>query len=245
MLGQPARFPARTTLRRPKYTYTPRTNLCTLSRLQIVASPFLAALAVSIGAPVLLCYVYGVVPVAMCRSRGCGVLNAAQWLSLDDLDGLDGPSADKRTDNEQDGVSLSHRGVVVNPSIGEVSISLGSGSHLERLGRDGEADAEGSFAYPFGPFGPDREDQSVSNVAIAGTSLTGASLAGSIAGVSGGQGQRCVLPWCRRPTVDCSPRATRRLVRPRQPASCIHGRHLCLQAGDRGCCADTPFQHDQ
>ncbi|XP_034250678.1 E3 ubiquitin-protein ligase RNF19B-like isoform X2 [Thrips palmi] len=148
----------------------------------IVASPFLAALAVSIGAPVLLCYVYGVVPVAMCRSRGCGVLNAAQWLSLDDLDGLDGGVADKRADQEHDGVSLSHRGVVVNPSIGEVSISMGSGSHLERLGRDG--DAEGAFVYPFGP---DREDQSVSNVAIAGASLTGASLAGSIAGVSAGQ----------------------------------------------------------
>ncbi|KAK3915332.1 E3 ubiquitin-protein ligase RNF19A, partial [Frankliniella fusca] len=145
----------------------------------VVASPFLAALAVSIGAPVLLCYVYGVVPVAMCRSRGCGVLNAAEWLSLDDLDDLD-----KRPDpdQDQDGVSLSHRGV--NPSIGEVSISLGSGSHLERLGREGDADADAD-AYPFPyPFNPDREDQSVSNVAIAGASLTGASLAGSIAGVS-------------------------------------------------------------
>lgn len=137
----------------------------------------MAALAVSIGAPVLLCYVYGVVPVAMCRSRGCGVLNAAEWLSLDDLDELD-----KRPDPlEHDGVSLSHRGV--NPSIGEVSISLGSGSHLERLGRDGEAE---TYSYV---------DQSVSNVAIAGASLTGtslersleASLAGSIAGVPSSQ----------------------------------------------------------
>lgn len=144
----------------------------------VVASPFLAALAVSIGAPVLLCYVYGVVPVAMCRSRGCGVLNA-QWLSLDDLADLDKrPDGEAQQDADQD--------VVVNPSIGEVSISMGSGSQLERLGleRDLEADVDLPFPYPFSP---DREDQSVSNVAIAGASLTGASLAGSIAGVSTGQ----------------------------------------------------------
>ena len=33
-------------------------------------SPFLAGLAVSIGVPILLCYVYGVVPIALCRSEG-------------------------------------------------------------------------------------------------------------------------------------------------------------------------------
>lgn len=44
----------------------------------------------------------------------------------------------------------SHRGG--NPSIGEASLSLGSGSHLEKLGREN-----------------DRE--SASNVAVAGTSL--------------------------------------------------------------------------
>lgn len=33
----------------------------------------LAVLAVSIGVPVLLCYVYAVVPIALCRSDGCGV----------------------------------------------------------------------------------------------------------------------------------------------------------------------------
>ena len=34
---------------------------------------FKAVLAVSIGVPVLLCYVYAVVPIALCRSDGCGV----------------------------------------------------------------------------------------------------------------------------------------------------------------------------
>lgn len=48
--------------------------------------------------------------------------------------------------------TVSHRGV--NPSIGEASLSLGSGSQLERLGREN-----------------DRE--SVSNVALAGASIAG------------------------------------------------------------------------
>lgn len=36
-------------------------------------SPVLAGLAVGIGVPILLFYVYGVVPVSLCRSGGCGV----------------------------------------------------------------------------------------------------------------------------------------------------------------------------
>ena len=41
--------------------------------LQILISPILAGLAVGIGVPILLFYVYGVVPVSLCRSGGCGV----------------------------------------------------------------------------------------------------------------------------------------------------------------------------
>lgn len=40
---------------------------------QILVSPVLAGLAVGIGVPILLFYVYGVVPVSLCRSGGCGV----------------------------------------------------------------------------------------------------------------------------------------------------------------------------
>lgn len=36
-------------------------------------SPVLAGLAVGIGVPILLFYVYGVVPVSLCRNGGCGV----------------------------------------------------------------------------------------------------------------------------------------------------------------------------
>ena len=33
----------------------------------------IAGLTVSIGVPILLAYVYGVVPISLCRSEGCGV----------------------------------------------------------------------------------------------------------------------------------------------------------------------------
>lgn len=39
----------------------------------MLISPVLAGLAVGIGVPILLFYVYGVVPVSLCRSGGCGV----------------------------------------------------------------------------------------------------------------------------------------------------------------------------
>lgn len=39
----------------------------------IVVAPLVAALAVGIGVPILLAYVYGVVPISLCRSGGCGV----------------------------------------------------------------------------------------------------------------------------------------------------------------------------
>ena len=39
----------------------------------IIVAPLVAALAVGIGVPILLAYVYGVVPISLCRSGGCGV----------------------------------------------------------------------------------------------------------------------------------------------------------------------------
>ena len=39
----------------------------------IILAPLVAALAVGIGVPILLAYVYGVVPISLCRSGGCGV----------------------------------------------------------------------------------------------------------------------------------------------------------------------------
>ncbi|KAK7789413.1 hypothetical protein R5R35_010271 [Gryllus longicercus] len=130
----------------------------------VLVSPVLAGLAVGIGVPILLFYVYGVVPVSLCRSGGCGVSTTGTGVrfDFDDENELMGVLGTRNTDAvSMDAVS--HRGA--NPSIGEVSLSLGSGSQLERLGREN-----------------DRE--SASNVALAGASLAG-SIASSV--LPGGQ----------------------------------------------------------
>ncbi|XP_072759113.1 E3 ubiquitin-protein ligase RNF19A [Anoplolepis gracilipes] len=131
----------------------------------VLVSPVLAGLAVGIGVPILLFYVYGVVPVSLCRSGGCGVSTSGTGVrfDFDDENELMGALGVR---NGGDAASIdvaSHRGG--NPSIGEASLSLGSGSQLEKLGREN-----------------DRE--SASNVALAGTSLAG-SIASSV--LPGGQ----------------------------------------------------------
>lgn len=89
--------------------------------LQIIVSPILAGLAVGIGVPILLFYVYGVVPVSLCRSGGCGGSSSA---SEDN-----GYVASRNTDNTSIDATSSR---VANPSIGEVSLSLASGSQVLR-----------------------------------------------------------------------------------------------------------------
>ncbi|XP_054267520.1 E3 ubiquitin-protein ligase RNF19A-like isoform X2 [Macrosteles quadrilineatus] len=99
----------------------------------VLVSPVLAGLAVGIGVPILLFYVYGVVPVSLCRSGGCGVTTSGAGVrfDFDDENDIMGVISPKPTDAD----TVSHHGG--NPSIGEVSLSLGSGSQLER-----EADRE-------------------------------------------------------------------------------------------------------
>lgn len=46
-------------------------------------SPVLAGLAVGIGVPILLFYVYGVVPVSLCRNGGCGVTRNGTGVRFD------------------------------------------------------------------------------------------------------------------------------------------------------------------
>ncbi|BES92352.1 RING finger protein [Nesidiocoris tenuis] len=101
--------------------------------LQVLISPILATLAVGIGVPILLFYVYGVVPVSLCRSGGCGVSTSGTGVRFDFDDEADmiGVLATKSSDGD----TVSHPGG--NPSIGEASLSLGSGSQMER-----EADRE-------------------------------------------------------------------------------------------------------
>lgn len=50
--------------------------------LQVLVAPVLAGLAVAIGVPILLFYVYGVVPVSLCRA-GCGVSTTKDGFKFD------------------------------------------------------------------------------------------------------------------------------------------------------------------
>ncbi|XP_063979325.1 E3 ubiquitin-protein ligase RNF19A-like isoform X1 [Diachasmimorpha longicaudata] len=126
----------------------------------VLVSPVLAGLAVGIGVPILLFYVYGVVPVSLCRSGGCGVSTNGSGVrfEFDDENELMGALSGRNVGDAASIDVASHRGG--NPSIGEASLSLGSGSQLEKLGREN-----------------DRE--SASNVALAGASLAG-SIASSV-----------------------------------------------------------------
>lgn len=93
----------------------------------VIVSPVLAGLAVGIGVPILLFYVYGVVPVSLCRSGGCGVTTSATGVRFDFDD--EGDMMGVLVTKSSDGDTVSHPGG--NPSIGEVSLSLGSGSQVE------------------------------------------------------------------------------------------------------------------
>jgi len=124
----------------------------------IFVSPLVAGLAVSIGVPILLAYVYGVVPISLCRSGGCGVHTTTQDL-FSYIQGVK-IDVDEEVPYTKATTEVSSSRVA-NPSIGEVSLgaslSLGSGSHLDRVGCVlAECDRE-----------------SASNTAIAGHSLTG------------------------------------------------------------------------
>lgn len=122
--------------------------------VQIFVSPLVAGLAVSIGVPILLAYVYGVVPISLCRSGGCGVHTTTSGVKID---------VDEEVPYSKPGTEVASSRVA-NPSIGEVSLgaslSLGSGSHLDRVGCTLTLAEE-----------CDRE--SASNTALAGHSLTG------------------------------------------------------------------------
>lgn len=76
----------------------------------------------AIGVPILLFYVYGVVPVSLCRA-GCGVSTTRDGFKFD-FDEEDNGS------RNQDASSVDAVSRVGATSIGEVSLSVASGSHL-------------------------------------------------------------------------------------------------------------------
>ncbi|XP_054157709.1 E3 ubiquitin-protein ligase RNF19B-like [Oppia nitens] len=105
----------------------------------IFVSPILAAVAVGIGVPILLAYVYGVVPISLCRSGGCGVITSASGVRIElDEENEIAIGSNVAADGVSVDTALSNRGV--NPSIGEVSLglstslSMGSATHIDRIG---------------------------------------------------------------------------------------------------------------
>lgn len=94
----------------------------------VLISPILAGLAVGIGVPILLFYVYGVVPVSLCRSGGCGVTTSATGVRFE-FDDENDLAMSRNPDNTSID-AVSSRGA--NPSIGEASLSLASGSQVLR-----------------------------------------------------------------------------------------------------------------
>lgn len=80
-------------------------------------SPILAGLAVGIGVPILLFYVYGVVPVSLCRSGGCGGSSSGSGSD----EGVENGSVRARAaaaDNASIDAASSAKGP--NPSIGKL-----------------------------------------------------------------------------------------------------------------------------
>ncbi|XP_029602811.1 E3 ubiquitin-protein ligase RNF19B [Salmo trutta] len=59
--------------------------------LSIITAPVIAAVSVGIGVPIMLAYVYGVVPISLCRGGGCGVSRGKGRGMRIDFDEDDGP----------------------------------------------------------------------------------------------------------------------------------------------------------
>ncbi|CAH1247281.1 RNF19A [Branchiostoma lanceolatum] len=114
--------------------------------LSILVAPVLAALTVGIGVPIMLAYVYGVVPISLCRSGGCGVRTTQKGgvrFEFDD-DNEANVGAGGAMTGENGSMDHSLPGKEGNPSIGEGSLLSASSSQVERLGvlRDSVSDRD-------------------------------------------------------------------------------------------------------
>ncbi|XP_028936309.1 E3 ubiquitin-protein ligase RNF19B isoform X3 [Ornithorhynchus anatinus] len=124
--------------------------------LSVIASPVIAAVSVGIGVPIMLAYVYGVVPISLCRGGGCGVSTANGKGVKIEFDEDDGPIT----------VADAWR-ALKNPSIGESSIE-GLTSVLSTSGSptDGLSVMQGNYS------------ETASFVALSGGTLSGGVLSG-------------------------------------------------------------------
>ncbi|KAM8840694.1 E3 ubiquitin-protein ligase RNF19A-like [Spinachia spinachia] len=137
--------------------------------LSVIVSPVVAAVTVGIGVPIMLAYVYGVVPISLCRSGGCGVSagnGKGVRIEFDDENENIGSGAAATDTTSVAETRLN------NPSLGDgasvggltgLSLSV-SGNHMERCGMSSTQ--------------RDNMSDNASTTALAGTSITG-SLTGS------------------------------------------------------------------
>ncbi|XP_053736391.1 E3 ubiquitin-protein ligase RNF19A-like [Synchiropus splendidus] len=132
--------------------------------LSVIVSPVVAAVTVGIGVPIMLAYVYGVVPISLCRSGGCGVSagnGKGVRIEFDDENDMNVGSGAAATD------TTSVADTRNNPSIGEGSVG----------GLTGSLSASGSQMDRLGAI-RDNLSETASTMALAGASITG-SLSGS------------------------------------------------------------------
>lgn len=107
----------------------------------IIVAPVVAGLTVAIGVPILLAYVYGVVPISLCRSGGCGVTTSGKGgvrFEFDE-DNETAGTIGQHLDNQSVGTGHNVANPSIGPSIGDASLGMtssrsASGSHLERIG---------------------------------------------------------------------------------------------------------------
>jgi len=125
----------------------------------IIISPVLAGLAVGLGVPFLLAYVYGVVPISLCRSGGCGSLTTS--------------TSGVRFDFDEDAESLEPSAVITHKRLARQSTrsnDMGSSQGAPSIGEVSVVSSSAGMRAQRGS-SPDRE--SASMIALAGASLTG------------------------------------------------------------------------
>uniref|UniRef100_A0A8C5G9X0 RBR-type E3 ubiquitin transferase n=1 Tax=Gouania willdenowi TaxID=441366 RepID=A0A8C5G9X0_GOUWI len=135
--------------------------------LSVIVSPVVAAVTVGIGVPIMLAYVYGVVPISLCRSGGCGV-SAGNGKGVriefdDENDNIGGGTAATDTTSVAE-TRLNNASLGDGASVGGLTGLSVSGSHMERCGVSSTQ--------------RDNMSDNASTTALVGTSITG-SLSGS------------------------------------------------------------------
>ncbi|XP_056877503.1 E3 ubiquitin-protein ligase RNF19A-like [Takifugu flavidus] len=135
--------------------------------LSVIVSPVVAAVTVGIGVPIMLAYVYGVVPISLCRSGGCGVSagnGKGVRIEFDDENDNIGSGAAATDTTSVAETRLNNPSISDGASVGGLTGLSVSGSHMERCGISSTQ--------------RDNMSDDASTTALAGTSITG-SLSGS------------------------------------------------------------------